>query len=362
MAARPHIERDWAVSPGEVLAEALEEREWSQSELARRMGRPIKTINEIVNAKSAVTPETALQLELVLGIPASIWTSLEATYRQHLAEQRAFASFADHEHWLKSFPLKDLTQQGLLDSDRAVGRQVAQMLGFFEVGSPEIWEERWAAPAVAFRQSPAFRGSVPARAAWLRWGEILASQVDLLPFDATQARVAAEKVRALTRVAPLQAALDDAQFEFSRAGIALVVVPEFEGTRLSGAARWLGPSAAIVQLSLRHKTDDHLWFSCMHEVGHLLDRPHVDFLDGDGEGLAQDEDAETRANVFARDLLIDPRPFEAFLDGGVFDDASVRAFAKRLGVAPGIVAGRLENEGRVNPGRLRHLKRPVEFG
>jgi addiction module HigA family antidote len=62
---------DWTVAPGEILLEALEERSMSQSELARRMGRPTKTINEIVNAKAALTPETAIQLERTLGIDAS---------------------------------------------------------------------------------------------------------------------------------------------------------------------------------------------------------------------------------------------------------------------------------------------------
>ena len=49
---------DWAVPPGEILHEMLCERGMSQSELARRMGRPAKTINEIINAKAALTPGT----------------------------------------------------------------------------------------------------------------------------------------------------------------------------------------------------------------------------------------------------------------------------------------------------------------
>ncbi len=61
----------------------------SQSELARRMGRPVKTINEIVNGKAAITPDTALQLELTLGISATFWNNLEAAYREHLARERA---------------------------------------------------------------------------------------------------------------------------------------------------------------------------------------------------------------------------------------------------------------------------------
>ncbi len=76
--------RDWAVPPGEILEEALEERHMSQAELARRMNRPLKTINEIVKGKAAITPDAAIQLERVFGVPASFWNSREAQYRKSL--------------------------------------------------------------------------------------------------------------------------------------------------------------------------------------------------------------------------------------------------------------------------------------
>jgi addiction module HigA family antidote len=69
---------EWAVAPGEILLEALQDRGMTQSELANRTARPLKTINEIVKGKAAITPETALQLERVLGISARLWTGLEA--------------------------------------------------------------------------------------------------------------------------------------------------------------------------------------------------------------------------------------------------------------------------------------------
>ncbi len=57
-------------APGETLREILSERSISQADLAGRMGRPQKTISEIMNGKASITPETALELELVLSIPA----------------------------------------------------------------------------------------------------------------------------------------------------------------------------------------------------------------------------------------------------------------------------------------------------
>ena len=73
---------------GETLEESLELIGMSQAELARHMGRSLKTINEIILAQTAITPETALQLERVLGITASFWTNRERNYRESLARQQ----------------------------------------------------------------------------------------------------------------------------------------------------------------------------------------------------------------------------------------------------------------------------------
>ena len=80
---------DYAVPPGETLRECLEELHLTQTEFARRIGRPVQVVNEIIGAKKAITPETALQLEKALGISAGLWVRLEANYRLALARQRA---------------------------------------------------------------------------------------------------------------------------------------------------------------------------------------------------------------------------------------------------------------------------------
>jgi HTH-type transcriptional regulator/antitoxin HigA len=71
-----------AIPPGEFLIEEIEARSITQKELARRMGRPLNAINEIINGKKAITAETALQLEEVMPeIPARFWLNLETDYQ-----------------------------------------------------------------------------------------------------------------------------------------------------------------------------------------------------------------------------------------------------------------------------------------
>src|SRR5277367_5136726 len=92
--------------PGETLLEVLATRGMSQAELAGRTGRPTKTINEIVKGKAAITPETALQFELVLGIPAGFWIAREQNFREALARAKNAEALAGHGKWLEQIPYR----------------------------------------------------------------------------------------------------------------------------------------------------------------------------------------------------------------------------------------------------------------
>jgi len=82
MVTKTNAYPDIAIPPGEYLAEEIGARGISQKELAKRMGRPLNAINEIINGKKAITAETALQFEEVMPeIPARFWLNLETDYQ-----------------------------------------------------------------------------------------------------------------------------------------------------------------------------------------------------------------------------------------------------------------------------------------
>lgn len=74
-----------AFPPGEFIREELAARGWSQTDLATIVGRPLQTINQIVNGKKEVTPETAVALGAAFGTGAEYWLNLESQYRLWLA-------------------------------------------------------------------------------------------------------------------------------------------------------------------------------------------------------------------------------------------------------------------------------------
>lgn len=75
---------NYAVPPGETLNETLEYIGMSRAELSQRTGRPEETIHGIIQGKTAITPDMAIQLEKVPGVPASFWSNFERLYRKSL--------------------------------------------------------------------------------------------------------------------------------------------------------------------------------------------------------------------------------------------------------------------------------------
>ncbi len=122
---------------------------------------------------------------------------------------------------------------------------------------------------MGFRRSAAFKAEPEAVAAWLRLGELEAAELATEPYDKNAFKDLLNEIRTWT-VEPFP----DVEQRFvetcAAAGVAVVLVPELLKIHLSGVARWLHKDEALIQLSLRDKTEDHLWFSFFHEAGHIL--------------------------------------------------------------------------------------------
>ncbi len=344
---------DYVVPPGETVAEMLQYNNMTQAELAGRMGRPKKTINEIIKGKAAITPDTAQQLEHVFGVPASFWSNLDANYRLALARTEELKRLEAQSDWLKTFPLAAMAKLGWIERRQNKGEQVREVLDYFGVATIEAWDAIWITPQAAFRKSSVFASSPGSVAAWLRKGELTALAIQCQPFDAMKFKQVTVECRRLTGEPP-EMFCPALQNLCATCGVAVAFVPELPKSRVSGAARWLTADKALIQLSLRYRTDDHLWFSFFHEAGHIVNHGKRSvFLEGDG----MDDHLEREANVFAEDALI-PRPeWRKFVASGDFSELSIAQFAQDVGIASGIVVGRLQHDGLISFRGLNHLKR-----
>ena len=347
---------DWIATPGDTIADLLEERGWSQVELAQRTGYSTKHVNQLLKGEAAITQETAIKLEKVLGSTARFWLGLEAQYREQLARKADVAALAADVDWLKELPLADMVKFGWVRRVTDKALQVHECLRFFAVSSVSAWRIQYQQPVAAYRAAPKLTRTPEAVAAWLRQGERLAGELRCSAFDKSSFEAALVEVRRLTREREPKRFLPELQRLCAQAGVAVVVAPAPAGCPVSGATKWLGTNKALIILSLRGKSDDKLWFTYFHEAGHLLKHgKSLTFLEILGEdGLNANEEAD--ADAFARDCLLPSSAFRLFVGQARFSAAAVRAFAQEQGVAPGIVVGRLQFEKHLPWAHLNDLK------
>ena len=354
-ATRHRYQPDYAIHPGEILEETLKARNMKKRDLAERCGLSVKTVSQIMSGRASVTPETALQLEKVLGVSANIWSNLDTNYRLFKAKLVARKEFSKHEGGLEQLPVAQLTGRGIIQHKKDPVEMIEQLLDFFGVGSIVAWQERIEHLEVAFRRSPSFQCSPGPVAAWLRIGELRAEEVDCSPYNKFKFLRALREIRGLTCESPDVFEPRMKQL-CAEAGVALVFVLELPKTRLSGATRWMDKDKALIMLSLRYKSDDQFWFSFFHEAGHILcHSKKLIFLD---EQDMESSEEEEWANQFAADMLIPSRMYDSFVAEGKYTmSAAIQTFAQQLGIAAGIIVGRLQHDSIIPFKSFNYLKR-----
>jgi addiction module HigA family antidote len=76
------------IAPGEILLEEfLKPLAISQSKLARDLDVPVGRVNEIVQGKRAITPDTALRLAVYFNMTPEFWMNLQSHYDLKLAKK-----------------------------------------------------------------------------------------------------------------------------------------------------------------------------------------------------------------------------------------------------------------------------------
>ncbi len=332
---------NYASPPGASLLEMLESLGMSQSDLSLRLGKTKKYVNELIKGKAPISPETAIYLERILMVPAEYWLNRETQYRESLARIEERTIFSKSDSWMKQFPLKEMLANKWIERKPSATDQLHALLEYFGIGSPDVWPEFWGRFKVNFRKSDKFECPEGALAAWLRRGEIDATPITCEPFSIPKFKNILTEIRGITNSNP-EYLIPHLQSLCAQAGVAVVFTKEFPKLPVSGATRWLSPNKALIQLSLRYKTNDHLWFTFFHEAGHIILHGKKEiFLDGNPNN---EEVREKEANDFSRNFLISPADYASFQKSWNKSSKEIVAFSTKIGIAPGIVVGRLQHD------------------
>jgi plasmid maintenance system antidote protein VapI len=357
MLKKKNFRPDWVSPPGETIADLLEERGLSVAEFAEGLGRPPVYTSDLLHGREVITPEVARRLEALLHGSAAFWINRESQYREDLTRLQREAHNVAARAWLGELPLKDMIKFGWLERGlSASAAQAAACLRFFAVPDVDAWRRTYGQvlEVATFRTSPSFASQPGAVAAWLRQGEIESVPIDCRPWDGKRFEAQLTNLRRLTWRKNPNSFIPEVQKRCAECGVAVAIVRTPAGCRASGATRFISPTKALLLLSFRYLSDDHFWFTFFHEAGHLVlhDKKAI-FLEGENRPQSKEEE---EANAFAGRVLI-PREFQAAFMSLRPEGREVIRFARRVGVAPGIVVGQLQYHERLKQHQLNSLKR-----
>lgn len=343
----------WASPTGDTIRDVMAVRGIPEDGFAGLVGMSPAAAADLLAGRAPLEVSVAMALAGTLGSTVQFWMSRDGQYQEDLRRLR-------DEQAAEAVPVKDMVRRGWLPADDDWADRIRLLREFFDVSEDQDLADaaRSLAAGVRLHRSSAHRLDDGALAAWLRRAEQVTADTRVGPWDPDALTDRLDVLRGLTRRRDICHALDEAGAVLADAGVRLAVVPTPAGCPVSGAARRDREGVWQVVLSGRHLSDDHIWFTFFHELGHLHpgDDGQVcaDPTDPDGDP------AEREANAFAERVLV---PGEGL--AGLHRRSTLRdvvGAASRLGVSPGIVLGQLQFRGVVaHGGRLERAKRRFEW-
>ena len=349
---------DWVSAPGESIRDALAFRNLSIEDFGAQIGLSMHDTGQLLTGDIEIDASMADVLSITPGPSRQFWLSRECFYRERLGNGGRGAN-TDFSGFKSSLPIKDMKAFGWLAEFQ--GRSDDDAVRAFFEDTPGAWMATGTAlvEQVRFRTSFAHKTNPAAVAAWLRQGVRLARQLDCARWNPQELVDALNSIRVLTRLKKPSEFFPRLVEIGRQCGVAFVFARTPTGCRASGATHFDTADKAIVQLSFRHRSDDHFWFTVFHEIGHLLLHPNSPlFVEGQDYEMTEEE---SEANDFASSILI-PTEFESELASVERRDyRAMMRLARRMQISPGILVGQMQHRGHLQPGQMNFLKERYDW-
>ena len=97
------ISIDLLIHPGETIADILEARHMSPTELVLATGLPSSYVNGVIAGQQDISAKFAEALERVFDVPKSFWMNLQANYNEEVEEVRRASAAPSLTAVLKHF-------------------------------------------------------------------------------------------------------------------------------------------------------------------------------------------------------------------------------------------------------------------
>lgn len=347
--------------PGEILLEALEERELGSKEFAVRTGKPEKTITAVLKGESAITSDMAVLFEQVLKIPAHFWMEAQRNFDEYQARINYQNTIAEATDWAKDAPYAEMARLGWVEKTRKPEVKVINLFEYFEVASLKGYEDYYynQRTKVAFRISLKNQKNAVAIAAWLRQGELQAEKLNAPEFEKSTFKNIMPEIKKIMSEQPddfferLQATCLDA-------GVKVVHTPCLPKTAIHGSTRWIN-NVPLIQLSGRYRRNDIFWFTFFHEVGHILlhGKKYISIENVDYAG--ENEIYEKEADDFSSNIILTEKEEAEICDNEQLSLEDIIKYAEKFGTHPAAIIGRLQYKKVIAFGQGNEFFEPINL-
>lgn len=346
-----------AFHPGYYVAEIIEDMGVTQAEFAVRMGTTSKTVSQLVNGQANISNDLAQKLSTMLGTSIEFWLNLQTAFDEKVIEinkakatdeQAEIVAVIDYSYFVKLVNLPVA---------RTVREKIDNLCSFFRIADLRILRQNDF--LVNFRTGIATvedKNIINSRA-WLQTALNVAARIETAPFNADKLKAYIPEIRTMTLQDP-DVFLPRLREIFSECGVAFVLLPYLKNSGINGAVKWINQDRVVLAMNDRRLNADTFWFSLFHEIKHVLQqKTKTVFVSSSKQEMkAMDEKLEEEADIFAQNTLIPIRDYRQFAPSKYTSDAEIIAFAKKIGIHPGVVAGRLQHDHIIAQNRCSSLK------
>nr|VFK37393.1 MAG: Plasmid maintenance system antidote protein VapI, contains XRE-type HTH domain [Candidatus Kentron sp. TC] len=331
--------RKWIDHPGSFVKEEIEERGWTQTDLAYILGCSIQSINLLINEKKGISPEMSKALGEAFSVSPEFFSKLQGLHDVSLAKEPR-AGIAKRA-MLQTYPLKAMANRGWIEISGDIRMIEEQIIRFFSA------RDLYNVPKISHAAKKTNYDSMSTeQLAWLFRVRQIAQEMIVPKFSSSEIGTLISRLKEL-RNEPEQ--IRHIPRLLSEYGIRFVIVEGLPKSEIDGACFWLDDNSPVIGMTLRFDRIDNFWFVLGHELEHMA-RGHGknnEIIDVDlqsMEAASSISEEERLANEGGANFCIDQKKMDLFYarKSPYISNGDVLAFAGIHHIHPGIVAGQIQ--------------------
>ncbi|MGL5125807.1 MAG: HigA family addiction module antitoxin, partial [Fusobacteriaceae bacterium] len=336
-----------AIAPGVTIKDELDFLGMTQSEFSERMAFSEKHISKIINGEAVITPETAIKLEMVLGISSSFWNNLESEYREQLFKIEELENLTEEIDYITNFPVKEILKKGwitlqkkYLDSELVIAFR--KYFGVANMKSLENVEKQ--VLSLSYRRNDEKEFCPFSMLTWIKQGEVQFRDIEIDSFNESLLKKNIVRLRKLSQNNN-ENIIIEVKNMLKECGVGLILLDHLPKTYVSGVTKWMGDKVMVI-ISSKGKKLDIFWFNLFHELGHILKHGKKKIYINDELEIGN-ESQEKEADEFSKNSLIPLKEYKKIIQNMREINLSEEYLLKissELEIHPSIIVGRLQHD------------------